>query len=172
MEKIKLIEPKLDEYWYEEKLLNDPNTMNYNAGYDVTYHGYHYDTGCIDFGKDKWIKVYEQRKEQNNFFAYIKDLTINEYVGYVNYQYNNQENRYECGIVIEANKRGNHYGKEALQLLCKKAKENKVESLYDSFEKERNSLTLFESVGFKIIKEISWKKFENEVKGVIVKIEL
>ena len=47
-----LVEPTIEEYNYEQKLLSDPETMSYNAGYEVTYQGYHYDTGCIDFPKE------------------------------------------------------------------------------------------------------------------------
>lgn len=50
---ISLYIPKVEDYWYEEKLQSDPNTMSYNAGYDVSYYEYHYDTGCIDFPKEK-----------------------------------------------------------------------------------------------------------------------
>ena len=53
MTNIELYIPKLEDYWYEAKLQSDPDTMNYNAGYDVSYYGYHYDTGCIDFPK-RW----------------------------------------------------------------------------------------------------------------------
>ena len=28
--------PKLEDYWYEEKLQSDSKTMSYNAGYDVS----------------------------------------------------------------------------------------------------------------------------------------
>lgn len=48
---IELVVPKLEEYYYEQKLEEDPNTMSYNNGYNVSYEGYHYDTGCIDFSK-------------------------------------------------------------------------------------------------------------------------
>ncbi len=89
MKNIILIEPKLEEYYYEQKLLSDKDTMSYNAGYDVSYSGYHYDTGCIDFDKDKWLEKYNKRKDKNTFFAYIKDVNLNKYVGYVNYNYNN-----------------------------------------------------------------------------------
>ena len=51
MKNIILIEPKLEEYYYEQKLLSDKQTMSYNAGYDVSFSGYHYDTGRIDFDK-------------------------------------------------------------------------------------------------------------------------
>ena len=51
MKNICLYIPKLNDYWYEEKVQSDPLTMSYNAGYDVSYYGYHYDTGFIDFPK-------------------------------------------------------------------------------------------------------------------------
>jgi len=75
--------------------------MDYNVGYDVSYYGYHYDTGCIDFPEERWKETYEKRILENRYFAYIKDNDINEYVSYVNYHYNKNDNRYEYGIVIE-----------------------------------------------------------------------
>ena len=33
---MELVIPKLEDYWYEEKLESDPDTMSYNAGYDVS----------------------------------------------------------------------------------------------------------------------------------------
>ena len=171
MKKIELIKPTLKEFIYEQKLQNNPKTMSYNAGYDVKYAGYHYDTGCIDFPKDKWPEVYHKRFNNNNYFAYIKDLTINKYVGYVNYQYNKDDNRYECGILIEYKYRHQGYAKEALRLLVKEAYQNGIEYLYDSFEKERdNTLNIFLSVGFEIYKETTWQKFNKPVTGVIVRI--
>lgn len=170
---LELYIPKLEDLWYEEKLQNDPDTMSYNAGYDVFYYGYHYDTGCIDFPKDRWEEVYNKRINENRFFAYIKDNNINEYVGYCNYHYNKNDDRYECGILIDSKYRGKGYSKIALKLLCNTAKNNGIKELYDSFEIDRgNTLKLFESVGFKVVKEKSWKKFNKFVNGVEVKIEL
>ena len=51
MKNIELVIPKLNQYSYEQKLESDSKTMSYNAGYDVSYFGYHYNTGCIDFPK-------------------------------------------------------------------------------------------------------------------------
>ena len=98
---IDLYVPLLEDYWYEQKIQADPLSMDYNAGYDVSYYGYHYDTGCIDFPEERWKETYEKRIRENRYFAYIKDNDINEYVGYVNYHYNKNDNRYEYGIVIE-----------------------------------------------------------------------
>ena len=120
-------------------------------------------------GKKNTIK----EKKKILFFAYLKENIKNEFVGYVNYQYNEKDNRYECGIVIEASKRGKGYAKEGLKLLCNYAKEQGLKSLYDNFEIDREStLKVFESIGFKVIEKTTWKKFNKEVEGVIVKIEL
>lgn len=166
--------PALEDYWYEEKLESDPETMSYNKGYDVSYYGYHYDTGCIDFPKEKWEETYNKRIKENKFFAYIKDIDLNEFIGYCNYQYNKFDNRYECGVLIEAKYRKKGYSKEALKLLCDEARKNGIKELYDNFEKDRenNTLKIFESVGFKVVKEQTWKKLGKDVEGVIVKVDL
>lgn len=167
---MELIVPKLEDYWYEEKLQNDPNTMSYNAGYDVSYSGYHYDTGCIDFPENEWIKTYQKRIDENKFFAYIKDN--DKYVGYVNYHYNKNLGRYECGVLIEYKYRGLGYSKKALELLINEAYKNNIEYLYDNFEKDRgNTLKLFLSVGFEIIEEMTWNKFNKPVDGVVVRVK-
>ena len=57
MKNIELVIPKLNQYSYEQKLESDSKTMSYNAGYDVSYFGYHYNTGCIDFPKEKCFRV-------------------------------------------------------------------------------------------------------------------
>ena len=173
MENIELYVPELEDYWFEELMESDPDTMEYNAGYDVSYYGYHYDTGCIDFPKDRWNLTYEKRIRENRYFAYIKDTQLDEYVGYVNYQYIKDDDRYDCGVVVYSKYRGKGYAKAGLQLLCNEAKKNGIKELYDNFEIDRGyTLSLFESVGFKVVEKQTWKKFGNDVKGVLVKIEL
>lgn len=164
--------PKLEDYWYEQKLQSDPKTMEYNAGYDVSYYGYHYDTGCIDFPKERWQLSYDRRIKEKRYFAYLKDLSTNEFVGYVNYHYNKKDNRYECGIVIESIYRGKGYAKEGLNLLCCHAKENGINALYDNFEKDRNGAKVFFELGFEIVEETTWKKFGKDVIGIIIKKDL
>lgn len=173
MESLELYVPKLEDYWFEELMESDPETMSYNAGYDVSYYGYHYDTGCIDFPRERWIITYERRVNENRYFAYLKDTSIDEFVGYCNYHYVESEKRYECGIVIYSKYRGKGYAKAGLRLLCNEAKKNGVKEMYDNFEIDRgNTLKVFESVGFKVAEEQTWKKFGKDVKGVLVKVEL
>ena len=173
MNNIELYIPEIEDYWYEEKIEKDENTMSYNAGYDVSYYGYHYDTGCIDFPEDRWEEAYNKRIRENRYLAYVKDKDLNEFVGYVNYHYNKSQDRWECGVVIEHKYRGRGYAKEALKLLCDTAKSSGVKELYDNFEIDRaNTLKLFESVGFKVIEKQTWKKFGKDIEGVVVKITL
>lgn len=173
MKNLFLYIPKLEDYWYEEKIQSDPLSMDYNAGYDVSYYGYHYDTGCIDFPKEKWEEVFNKRKNENRYFAYIRDLDNNEFVGYVNYQYNENDDRYECGILIDSEHRGMGYSKEALKLLCDEARKNGIKELYDNFEIDRgNTLNIFKDIGFEVISETTWKKFGKDVDGILVRIKL
>ena len=173
MKNITLYIPKIEDYWYEKIIEADPLSMSYNAGYDVSYNGYDYDTGCIDFKEEKWQEVLDKRIMEKRFFAYIKDNDINSFVGYVNYQYNKNDNRYECGIVIEYKYRGKGYSKDALKLLCDVARDNGIKELYDNFEIDRgNTLNIFKSVGFEVVEEQTWKKFGKDVNGVLVRIKL
>ena len=161
--------PKLEDYWYEQKIQSDPDTMNYNAGWNVSYDGYHYDTGCIDFPKDKWEDTFNKRLKENKFFAYLKDTSINEYVGYINYHYNKNEDRYYCGILIESKHRGKGYSKSGLKLLCDYAKEHGVTELYDDFEIARNGIKIFEDLGFEIVNKYNAKRFDKDIEIVVVK---
>ena len=56
MKNIELVVHELEEYYYEQKLKEDPNAMSFS------YEGYHYDTWCIGFLKDKWKTSYGKRR--------------------------------------------------------------------------------------------------------------
>lgn len=171
MSNISLYVPKLEDYWFEQQVLSDEETMNYNAGYDVSYYGYNYETGCIDYPENRWKEQYQKRNKENKYFAYIK--VDNEFIGTVNYHYVESEKRYECGIVIYSKYRGKGYSEIGLKLLCEKAKSEGIKELYDNFELERESaIKAFQKVGFKIVEKTTWKKFNKEVAGVVVKITL
>ena len=172
MRNIELYVPKLEDYWFEELMQSDAETMSYNAGYDVSYYGYHYDTGCIYFPEERWKISFDKRVNENKYFAYLRDISTGEFVGYVNYHFSKGDNRYDCGIVIESKYRGKGYSKEGLKLLVDEAFNNGVDALYDNFEIKRgNTLKVFESVGFKVVEEQTWKKFGEDVSGVLVCIK-
>ena len=90
-------------------------------------------------------------------------------MGYINYHYNKNEDRYYCGILIESKHRGKGYSKSGLKLLCDYAKEHGVNELYDDFEVDRNGIQIFEDLGFKIVNKYNAKRFDIDIEIVVVK---
>lgn len=103
--------------------MSDLNTMSYNAGYDVSYDGYHYDTGCIDFDNSKWGTWYDAKMSNPNFYyAYIFDTDTGEYVGYLNFNLNTETKHATMGIAVESKYRGQGYMRPALLSMIEVAK--------------------------------------------------
>lgn len=161
------------DFWYLKKLQEDENTMNYNAGYDIAVKGYHYDTGCIDLPENSWETKFKSNKDRGIYISYIKDMRIDEYVGYVTYHFNKEKNRYYCGILIEDKYRGKGYSSYGLDLLIDVARKNNIKTLYDSFEESRlEALTLFTKKGFKQIGTEYIVKFSKKEKVIVLKLDL
>ena len=72
------------------------------------------------------LKYKENTMYMRNLKCVSEALRINKYVGYVNYQYDKDEDIYNCGILIEDKYRGKGYSKPALKLLIKEANKNIV----------------------------------------------
>ena len=39
MNNLKLIIPQKEDLWFKKEIKEDPNTMDYNAGYDLSFNG-------------------------------------------------------------------------------------------------------------------------------------
>lgn len=153
MKKVVLIKPEYDDLWFRQKVMSDSESMAYNAGYDVSYSGYHYETGCIDFPKSEWMGFCEKLKNENFFYAYIKDCDSGEFVGYLNFK-KDEEGVASMGIVIYSLFRGMGYMRPAMQELIKKARELGVIKLTDSVPLSREgALKVFYDMGF-VCKEV------------------
>lgn len=161
MKNIELYKPKLDDLWFRQQCMADPKTMDYNAGYDVHFDGYHYDTGCIDFPGEKWASWLKDKLDKPNFFyAYILDKDENCFVGYVNYDMNIETKKATIGIVIKSEFRGQGYMRPALKLLMHTAKKNGVEFFTDTVPQTRErALKVFKELGFDKVREFVDKKF-------------
>ncbi len=169
---IELVKPINEEdFAYKAKVMSDPLSMSYNAGYQTNgKNRYDYETGVIEYPKERWGLEYLKNHSKKYYFAYIKDNDINEYVGYCCYYLDNNE--YQCGIVVEYKYRHQGYGYQGLKLLIEKAQRDGIDKLYDCFEEDRGCLAMFESLGFEISERVIWKKFDKEVNGVIVCLDL
>lgn len=165
---VELYIPNLNDLWFREECMSDPETMNYNAGYDVHFEGYHYDTGCIDFPKEKWEKWFNEKLSNPNFFyAYI--VSNNKFVGYVNFNKNPETNSATMGIVIKREYRGNGFMRPAIKKLIEKAKDFGISALTDTLPENRtNALKVFYDLGFEKIGEFKTSKFDTH--ETVVKI--
>lgn len=138
---LELYIPKLDDLWFYQKMMADPATMSYNAGWDVSYDGYHPDTGCIDFPKEGWADWYADwvaGREPERFYAYICRKSDGAWIGDVNFHYTQSEDWRDLGVVIYAPYRGRGYGLPALELLLRRAfVHNSIPKLHNSFEETR-----------------------------------
>ena len=84
---LELYIPKREDLWFYQQMMADPETMAYNAGWDVAYAGYHRDTGCIDCPDEALADWYDSwvGNEPERFYAYIKRSLDGAWIGDVNF---------------------------------------------------------------------------------------
>lgn len=138
---LELYVPCLDELNFRQLMMADPDTMSYNAGWDVSYPGYHPDTGCIDFPESEWADWYDYfiGHEPERYFAYIRRTSDGAFLGEVNFHYTPEKDWWDMGIVIHAPYRGMGYAVPALRLMLKHAFEKcGITCIHNDFETARN----------------------------------
>ena len=153
IEQLELYIPKLEDLWFYQKMMSDPETMSYNAGWDVDYDGYHRDTGCIDYPDEVMPTWYENwvGKEPDRFYAYIKRTSDGVWIGDVNFHYTPEKDWHDMGIVIYAPYRGKGYSRPALRLLLDHAFcVCGISRLHNDFETTRDAAwAIHRKAGFK-----------------------
>lgn len=134
--------PEYDELWYRQKIMEDPETMDYNKGYDMDFEGYDRSTGCIAFPKQEWADWYDYfiNQEPECFYAYIARESDGRFIGEVNVHMSDDNDWYEMGIVLEGKYRGKGYAVAALKLLLQYAFEKMgAKAVHNDFEEERQA---------------------------------
>lgn len=140
---LKLYKPKLDDLWFRERLMNDPETMSYNNAWG----------GTISFPEIKWSDWYNHwiiQHEGKRYYRYLLCKETNEFVGEIAYHFDDSNNVYIANIIVHSNYRGHGYGTEGLKLLCNEAKSNGVTTLYDDIAADNPSVHMFLKNGFTI----------------------
>lgn len=142
--------PNVNELHYRKMWMQDPKTMEYNAGYDIQLNGYDTKTGTIVKSDEEMISWYENwvNKEPDKYFAYIYVYDIDEPIGEIYYYLN--DDIYSMGILICNKYRGKGYSYDALTNLETIAFEkNKISELSDFIPLDRtNAIKTFEKAGF------------------------
>lgn len=147
--------PKLEDLWFYQKMLSDPDTMSYNKDWDVSYSGYHRDTGCIDFPEEEWADWLAswQGREPERFYSYIRRVCDGAWIGDINFHYTPEKDWWDMGIVIYAPYRGKGYATPALKLMLDHAfRDCGVTRIHNDFEVARNEVSAWKthlSAGFR-----------------------
>ncbi len=152
---VELYIPRLEDFWFRKEMMETPETMSYNKNWEVSYQGYHPETGCIDFPESEWQACYERLigKEPKQFYAYIRRKSDGAFLGEVCFHETPEKNWHDMGIVIHAPFRGMGYAVPALKLLTDRAfGVAKIERLHNDFEIARHEVAAWRthfSAGFR-----------------------
>lgn len=116
---LELYIPKAEDMWFVQRMQEDPATMAYNAGWNVSYPGYHPDTGCIDFPEREWAEKQAELvgHEPERFYALVREIATGQFVGEVSFH----DRGRGMGVLLYAPYRGRGYGRAALELLLHRA---------------------------------------------------
>ena len=143
MEQLELYIPKLEDLWFYQKMMSDPETMSYNDPWG----------GCIDCPDEVLPDWYANwvGNEPDCFYAYIKRSSDGAWIGDVNFHYTPDKDWWDMGIVIYAPYRGKGYAVPALKLLLDHAfRDCGISRLHNDFETTRDAAwSIHRKVGFK-----------------------
>lgn len=140
---IRCHQPTLDELWFRESLMADPETMSYNNAWG----------GTIPFPREKWESWYQYwigNPEGKRFYRYLQDEETGEFVGEIAWHLDEKRNIHICDVIILARYRNRGYGSEGIRLLCEAAKRSGIAILYDDIAANNPSWKLFLKNGFEI----------------------
>lgn len=135
---IQLYKPKLEDLWFKERMLSDPDTMAYNNAWG----------GTIAFPEERWEPWFREWVEPGTdgfFYRYLADET-NGFVGEVAYHV--EDGRCMADVIVYAPFRGRGYGKQGLVLLLDAAKANGFSEIYDDIAIDNPAISLFRKMGF------------------------
>ncbi len=174
MSVLELYIPRVEDMWFTQKMQEDPDTMAYNAGWDVSFDGYHPDTGCIDLPESRWAGKHSRLvgHEPDCFYAFVREVESGEFVGEVNFHYDAGSGGHEIGVVLYAPCRGRGYGHIALELLLRRAfMRCGLERLRNNFEPTRDpGLAIHQRAGFRQVGTSAANRFGEPVE--VLELEL
>lgn len=160
---VELYVPKLEELWFSEQMLSDPETMFYNKDWDVVSENYHRDTGCVDFPKSQWADwcAHWIGQEPRRYYAYIRRTSDGAWVGNVSFHYTPEQDWWDMDVVLYAPYRGMGYAVPALKLMLRHAfLDCKVSRIHNDFELARQEASAWKthfSAGFReVSRENGW----------------
>ena len=132
--------PAFDDLWFRQMMLRDEETMSFN----------HLWGGTISFPEERWKDWYDHwilHPDGRRYYRYLKE-TGDGFVGEIAYHYDPEMEGYLANVIIYSRFRRKGYGNEALDILCKEAKKNGVDTLYDDIASDNPAISIFLKHGF------------------------
>lgn len=155
--------PSIEDMWFAQTLQEDPETMSYNAGWDIHFAGYHPATGCIDLPREKWPEKHVRvvGHEPNCYYAFVREKKSGRFLCEVNFHYTEEKQWWDMGVLVYAPYRGQGYGSKCLELLLHHAfVVCGIERLHNDFEETRTAaMAIHQKAGFRRIGESSMLRF-------------
>ena len=138
--KVIFYKPHLEDLWFRQAMMADPETMSYNNSWG----------GTIPFPRENWEEWYDYWviNPKDRFYRYITTGESRSFVGEAAYHYDNDLNIYLADIIISARSRRHGYGKAGLEMLCEVAQKEKIPELYDNIAINNPGINLFLQCGF------------------------
>lgn len=136
-----LYKPKLEDLWFREQFMSDPETMSYNHAWG----------GTIPFPKDRWSSWYDHwliHHDNKRFYRYLQDSVSGAYVGEIAYHYDNEREIWVADVIVASEYRGKGYGSEGLRLLCEAAVNHGIDVLRDDIAIDNPAIRMFLKAGF------------------------
>ncbi|MBR3393522.1 MAG: GNAT family N-acetyltransferase [Firmicutes bacterium] len=135
-----LYEPRLEDLWFRQMMLEDEETMSYNHAWG----------GTIPWPKERWQAWYDEwiiHHQSRRFYRYLQDET-GAFIGEIAYHYDDEISGYIADIIVYAKYRGKGYGSQGLDLLLTAARKNGIRVLYDNIAIDNPARKLFLKHGF------------------------
>ena len=138
---ISFYKPLIEDLWFREALMADPETMSYNNAWG----------GTIPFPREKWVEWYDfwVKNPDKRFYRYIATGKSRSFVGEAAYHYDEDLQVYLADIIVSAKCRKRGYGKAGLQKLCAAAKAAGITEMYDNIARDNPGIRLFLQCGFR-----------------------
>lgn len=132
--------PELEDLWFKQAILADPETMSYNLAWG----------GTMPFPEEDWPAWYAHwilNHDNKRYYRYLQNES-KDFIGEIAYHYDSKEGIYLANVIVHAPYRGRGYGRAGLALLSEKARDHGLPALYDNLALDNPALGLFLQQGF------------------------
>ena len=138
---VSFYKPRIEDLWFRQAMLADPDTMSYNAAWG----------GTIPFPREDWQDWYDAWTGDPGvrFYRYIATGTSRSFVGEAAWHYDDDLGLYLADVIISARCRRQGFGTAGLQLLCEAARKAGIPALYDNIAADNPGIGLFLRCGFR-----------------------